>query len=1063
MSIPRRIKRRAVACVSAVILSLSPTSQWVQRAYAAIPAETGQQVPESEAPAVQVPENPKPEPAPAPAPPAVATPEPPSSTEEPTQETPVSTEEATQEPPVSTETLTPEPTAERTPAPVQPPPSASSQPSEPSATQEDAPQNAAEVSGFSSGYARVLGGTSIYTQAHDRPASKEILHLGGDEIVLVGGRSAYIPPKGEEAPDAPDWFTVTVWDGEGSKVSGYVPGTALMPLSAEELLAQEQAWQLDPEASPRDGIPQVGGLYMPPQNDDAQPVETMMPTDTLIPETTPSPLEDLEPEATTDPDATPFPWDFDSTPTPEPTPEPSPGPLVDILADVEDVPGVDVMQSAQALLDLPFDGTSIMAAALTAQDPDTTPPKIQSILQTPQEPTKPGMAKVVAVVLDEADPASPFAEVSGVERVVLTYLGGTPEVEMFPTGQANTYAALVYGTGPVTIHGFTVTATDAAGNAVTSDPFGVTIDGNTTSDTQAPFITNAANTPSGGEVDEVLISCNAEDLPNGTEDVSGLAIVRVCRTKDADGNAVSDPWYTMEYNKETARFELQVILNGTYQIEAQDWAGNVATNDISIRNIRAVDTWPPVIEWAHLSNTDKYIEYLVVRAKVYDEQNPNDSKERISGVADVSIAPFYYEDEETGKPIYGELTPFKPWTNEDGDPDLYAVTIYESGIYIIVATDEAGNVSTHILEITNIGMKPVGTADPNYVPQKDDDGDGMLTQSEYRLGYNPSLWDTNGDGISDGLEVLLGIDYQNMLEDPTPSLLSKQGSGFLQNLQKEGVLGEAIAEDNQANARASYNSRWSSARNVLCWWNPRNGQMAVVSSNAVLRMEMQSNEKPKVLGALSFYALGLGKAGNNTPRTLQCTDDGTMALVYDRDAHGGLLRGPAYLVDLLEMVGYTIPNAEGARDIRLSDDGKQLAVLRKNSLEIVNLATGAVWQTKNRAEVNGVDMLHFLPNGHLVTRVTPLGYSAYLPEGEPEVGDTISLPLIKKYQDITQITMYDLEGKPFSMHFQALMRTAGVFVTSEDEKVKTDRHMAPSRIVMFAQGLMDGDTPAATK
>lgn len=90
------------------------------------------------------------------------------------------------------------------------------------------------------------------------------------------------------------------------------------------------------------------------------------------------------------------------------------------------------------------------------------------------------------------------------------------------------------------------------------------------------------------------------------------------------------------------------------------------------------------------------------------------------------------------------------------------------------------NTITGSVDIANATIR--ATFDPTVggAPGQDLDNDGLTTLEEYALGTNPIDWDTDGDGIADGWEVLYGLNPLYELdaeENPDDDYMADDGSG----------------------------------------------------------------------------------------------------------------------------------------------------------------------------------------------------------------------------------------------------------------------------------------------
>jgi hypothetical protein len=84
-------------------------------------------------------------------------------------------------------------------------------------------------------------------------------------------------------------------------------------------------------------------------------------------------------------------------------------------------------------------------------------------------------------------------------------------------------------------------------------------------------------------------------------------------------------------------------------------------------------------------------------------------------------------------------------TDDEGSPDYVKPVVYQSATPAVNASD-AGQVS---IPSDQVG---VGQA-PSLNGSDDDDNDGLTNDQEFQQSTNPQSADTDGDGLSDGVEV----------------------------------------------------------------------------------------------------------------------------------------------------------------------------------------------------------------------------------------------------------------------------------------------------------------------
>lgn len=943
--------------------------------------------------------------------------------------------------PAPTEPQLPSQTPLHTEAPTATPSQTETPTSAPSQT--EAPTNAHEFADFTQGYAIVLYGTSLRTKAHDRKISYEILPLAAGELVLVKDRTAYVPARDEEIDedeDIPDWFLVTARDSQGMQVEGLVCGTDLFPLTEEETESLFETWAQEallPEHGPaaEDGIPCVAGVFMPPPTEEPEQGDA-----TAAPE--PTPTIESTPDPTDEPTTAP------TTPTdPSATPEPTETPESDLLPTETPTAPAEPDQMGQSLLraqGLISEGESfqLMAPMLARQasitlDPDLTDPERPEVEVRYNAVTPPALPQVATLVIHAQDSALNSATeiVSGIRLVTAT----GPDAKVRPCTydmSLDAFILSVYANGL-----YQIDVMDVAGHSappVTAVVSG--LDTATTQDDTPPDIGALTFSPLPPEwADAVELSFEVTDTESGVGEV-WLEDARGLRSM---GEAQSGDTYA-----------IFVYVNQDYMLYAQDRAGNkTAGVPVTITHAKADDTYAPTIgsfSFDPPPRDDGVNEVMVEAwATVVDLPRPGVTPpERASGVALVEVARVSGED-ANGDLIYQVFDVCSP-RGQSGE--TYSYTFMEDGWYAFVATDNVGKVSVSDFDIGYIGdVKPRAINPDWYLKPRDDDMDGLFTQTEFRLDLNPANRDTNDDGLWDGLSVRLGLSANDKNTAPEASVFTRSGStDMLDKLVRDGRLIAPIVEKNPQNYRADVQRKWKQSATTVSWMAPDSNQLVCINSNSVFTARMSHGGQVEVRDALSLYALDMRSLGKGGERTLTTCGDGSLALLYDTDGYGGSLRKDAYLIDTARMQAYRVPNTRGARDVAISEDGNYLAIWYDARLVRVTLSTGEVYQCDDAKRCGNIEMISFLPDGRLVTRVTLLGYSALTPAGGREIGEVKQLPRITQRQSLKALTVYDRDYVPVKIDLQLLLRDTGLFVSGENPKDKTQRNLTGEALAQRA-------------
>ncbi|MCL2811324.1 MAG: hypothetical protein FWD25_05470 [Clostridia bacterium] len=734
-----------------------------------------------------------------------------------------------------------------------------------------------------------------------------------------------------------------------------------------------------------DGIPQVNGALIP------------------LPEKTPLPSEkESEEEGAPPPEETPS-----LEPEPEPEFEPEFGPEEDA-----EYPMPEVLQRANALLAA---SESFMQAA----------------------PFVPTIHDVQIIYGQNGSPPVPYAQLvisadtSGSEDVYVT--GPAPSMERrYCTYDPilDRYVLIVYAAGDYMVY--------AEG---TSMPVSVAPQltlGNI-QDTNPPTIGAFTLWP---ETEAVIVSMWVEDElgagPNET--ASGVAEVWL-EMEPFDGVR-----FPLLLNTETGHYVGEVFENGLYYLFAKDRAGNKTQLD-PVHAFEIKDVTPPVIANVQIDPPDdgKALTPMVqISASVTDRLGDRGDN-WASGVAMVEIG-FFYGQNAQRIPQAVDLQPMYP--GEGGNPALFTTFLMENGSYVIVATDFAGNQAFQRLEIDHIGEERPRKRDPNWEFRPvDDDGDGLFTQTEYRLGLDPFNRDTAGDGLGDGLSVRLGLDARNFNPAPAPSVFSRaQDVSMLNTLVASGWLSAPVGEDHPGAYRLRVAQEWRRHRNHVAWMHPQGNTLLGINNRTLFAAVIPRTESLEIQRALSLARLGYGPLNNEIRRAIEPCADGSLALLFDRGAEGGPLIQDAFLIDTQRMQAYRIPNTRGARGLAISNDGAFIAVWRTDSLERVDLRTGQVLRIDDPERCGRVEMLRFLPGNRLVTRINSIGYSALLADGGFEVGNAAALPCLIQFQDLTGLTIYDRNKIPFRINLELLLRYTGIYVQGETAKEDAIRVLSPRNV-----------------
>ncbi len=955
----------------------------------------------------------------------------------------------------------------------------------------DAPRNAQEDSSFSRGYVVALSGGEARFRAHTRKSSPPVIRIGAGELLLVTGRVKYQATRKErkEAEKSgqvfDDWFAVRVRDAQGQIVEGYLPGRMLQPMTAEETKEMREQWEEAAEEARKkdseaefpqlaDGIPVVGGSYLPPPKDEdtdspedteqPTPVITEAPADTDQPSADPAeptpgasqePGEgigvgestDGEPGEGASGDTAEVPGEGEDADSPDPADPTDPNEPVDPEAPLNPEEPLDpeapldpvqeALLRAETLIaenEGFFEATQALMEAMGDEGPgeDVYAPTIGGVQISYALETPVLSARLLVNAFDEQDPVNPTNLIAGIARVYVECPDSVSRNCTYDSA-AQRYVLTVYRGGTYIVH-----VIDAAGNestrTVTVDTS--VLDGANETDSIPPEIGTITQTPS--DKKDIVIAISAQPVDNAAPGEVASGVAEAWLEITIEGELVRIPCAVNPENP--LEYIGQVYENGTYTLCVQDAAGNVAQQSVVVTNILPLDTYAPKIESIIVDPPDDG-EHLVPGVSVYvaarDKRKPN-TEERVTGVAKVEIG-FYYGLDAAGNIKAVDLVEMYPT-----EPNNFAAYIEENGAYVIVATDNAGNVRMQELNITHIGEEKPRKRDPNWEFRPiDDDGDGLYTQTEYRLGSNPANRDTSGDGLWDGLCVRLGLDVGGLNAAPKPSVLSQaKDASMLDALVAAGTLDAPLSEARPGVFRHRFSQDWRKQRNHVVWMHPQSNTLLALNNTALFAAQVPRSEQVDIERALSLELLGYGGAGSLF-RTLAPCADGSLVLLYDRKVEGGPLTKDAYLIDTQRMAAYRVPDTKDARGLALSDDGGVLAVWRTGSLERIDLRTGKVLRIDDAERCARIEMLNFLPDNRLVTRVNSIGYSAVQADGSPEVGSASAMPCLTQFQDLTGLTVFDRNMTPLRVNLELYLGSSGLFLKGEAPEAETVRNLSP--------------------
>ena len=347
--------------------------------------------------------------------------------------------------------------------------------------------------------------------------------------------------------------------------------------------------------------------------------------------------------------------------------------------------------------------------------------------------------------------------------------------------------------------------------------------------------------------------------------------------------------------------------------------------------------------------------------------------------------------------------------------------------------------------------EPIFPSGIYYGYPKDDDGDGLYTRTEYRIGLDPANVDTDGDGYGDFMDFYL----QGRLCDGDAQ--ASDTARALDASVRAGLLGEGMEERRPYEAARDMQSRWGNGGPApIGWTDLENARILAICNRGVFLADYTRDEKPTIARALSMSVLGY-PAANRYARTrvFDVSADGTLALLYDREIvedtelDSGPLTQDAVLIDTVNMRAYPIMDTQGARGVALSLDGTLLAIWRED-LEIWQLETGEVVRITEEALLERVEMISFTADNRLVVSLSQMGYNAFEADGSPVIGGRDTLGVFVRSRDSHGMSVYDNEHALLRIAAQVYVTPSGIYVKGEDGK--STRLFSP-RLIRLTAGI----------
>ena len=263
------------------------------------------------------------------------------------------------------------------------------------------------------------------------------------------------------------------------------------------------------------------------------------------------------------------------------------------------------------------------------------------------------------------------------------------------------------------------------------------------------------------------------------------------------------------------RVDEKLVEHGRVLTPVDDWFAFTAPygpyHFLSAAADRDGDGLPDVYEMVGATDMDKADTdgdglsdgYEAYRGSYLNPTNPRDAVADGDGdgksfKAEIAAGtdPFHNDNDNDGDGISNSLETTRYHTNpnladsdNDGLPDAFEISI---GSNPLVARQEL--VSALFQAVVAAGWRD---SDGDWMPDayensyaflnsqsaadadQDYDGDGLTNYQEYKLGTRPDLADTDGDGMSDGWEVIHGLNPK----DPTDSNIDSDNDGLINLLE----------------------------------------------------------------------------------------------------------------------------------------------------------------------------------------------------------------------------------------------------------------------------------------
>ena len=337
------------------------------------------------------------------------------------------------------------------------------------------------------------------------------------------------------------------------------------------------------------------------------------------------------------------------------------------------------------------------------------------------------------------------------------------------------------------------------------------------------------------------------------------------------------------------------------------------------------------------------------------------------------------------------------------------------------------------------GTSPGESDGQVYVTPKDEDRDGFYSRTEYRLGLNPNMRDTHGEGVGDFMSVYmqgrLGREGHN-------TLFSMDNTDASKSLIAAGLLDNPLTADNHGWALNKMKKNWTSGGPALIGHLDRTTtRMLCINNYGIFVGSFGASRQFQIENAMHLSVINYPAANKHRfARCFDATADGKIALLYDRvitedsGKGGGALRANAMLIDATTMSAYPLEGTEGAKDVALSLDASLLAILRDDELSIWNLLTGEKVRITDKDELSRIEMLAFTEDNLLVVRVTQIGYTAVSEKGSMVLGGSNQLGVFVCGRDMLGFDVYDKDHLLLRVDAKLFLASNGIQVTGEDSK-----------------------------